>query len=169
VTLLGGKIKVKSAIGIGSTFSFVIPLNYDEQEHLIITEQHKDKPSHTGQKTILIAEDDDINFLLIERILTLRDYRILRATNGLEAINMLNDHVETDLIFMDIKMPVMDGFEALKEIKKFNISIPIIANTAYSSSEDKEQIKNAGFTSYISKPLNKLQVFEVIDGIFGMN
>lgn len=169
VNLLGGQIDVKSELDKGSTFSFTIPLTYAAEEPVVSVESKANKTIQTGQRTILIAEDDDINFKLIEKILALRTYKVLRAVNGFEAVSMTNSIEDIDLIFMDIKMPVMDGFTALTEIRKFNTTIPVVANTAYSSSEDKEQIKNAGFTSYISKPLNKSQVFELMDTIFGVN
>lgn len=162
VELLGGVISVKSSLGVGSTFSFTIPLKYEERIHEPPVVEHAQKPSIKDRKTILIAEDDDINFLLLERILKLEDYTVLRATNGKEAVEIFEANGQIDLIFMDIKMPVMNGFEAFKIIRKSNSNIPVIANTAYSSSEDRELIKRAGFTDYMSKPLNKDEIHQLL-------
>lgn len=162
VELLGGTISVKSSPGTGSIFSFTIPLKYEERIDEPITVDDDHKTSVEGHKTILIAEDDDINFLLLEKILRLKDYTVLRATNGKEAVELFEANSQIDLIFMDIKMPIMNGFEAFEIIRKSNSSVPIIANTAYSSSEDKEQIKRAGFTDYISKPLNKDEIHQLL-------
>ena len=76
---------------------------------------------------------------------------------------------QIDLVFMDIKMPIMNGFEAFEVIRKTNLNLPVIANTAYSSSEDKDEILKAGFTNYISKPLNKDEIHDLLNGIFSSN
>jgi len=167
VELLNGTIAVRSTPGKGSIFSFTIPLKYEDRVEETVALTHTPKTEFKGNETILIAEDDDINFLLLKRILQLRNYSVIRATNGKEAVEICSANANIDLIFMDIKMPVMNGFEAFEVIRKSNLSIPVIANTAYSSLEDKEQIRKAGFTDYISKPLNKTQVHQLLDGLFG--
>jgi len=169
VELLGGTIAVKSSLGIGSVFSFTIPLKYEEQTNESLALIPTQKINTTSGKTILVAEDDDINFLLLERILKLKKYTIIRATNGKEAVTLCKANTNIDLIFMDIKMPIMNGFEAFEIIKKNNPNLPIIANTAYSSTEDKEQIIKIGFTSYISKPLIKNEVHNLLAEIFNAN
>ncbi len=169
VELLGGTINVKSLLGKGSCFSFTIPLKYEERTEEPLITQILQKTNTNGHETILIAEDDDINFLLLEKILQLKNYTIIRAVNGKEAVEICNVNDHIDLVFMDIKMPIMNGFEAFEMIRKTNLSLPVVANTAYSSSEDKEQIVKAGFTSYISKPLNKDEIHILLDKIFGAN
>jgi signal transduction histidine kinase/CheY-like chemotaxis protein len=166
VELLGGYINVKSIPGLGSTFSITIPLKYDETIVDVDSAKNVCKQSKADNETILIAEDDDINFLLLEKILQLKNYKILRAVNGKEAVEICKNNTTIDLLFMDIKMPVMNGFEAFELIRGFNQNLPIIANTAYSSFEDKEKIINAGFTNYISKPLNKNEIFYLLSSIF---
>lgn len=169
VELLGGVIDVKSTPGKGSVFSFTIPLIFEERKSEPSITKEVKKTNGRGYETILIAEDDDINYLLLERILKLRNYTVLRATNGKEAVEICQDNSDINLIFMDIKMPIMNGFEAFEIIRKTNSSLPVIANTAYSSTEDKEQIKKAGFTGYVSKPLDKDQIHQLLDGFFGSN
>ena len=167
IELLGGTIDVKSTIGIGSTFSLNIPLVYDTTIPVAVVQKTNHKVERGGHKTILIAEDDDINFLLLEKILQLKKYHTIRAVNGKIAVDICKENPAIDLIFMDIKMPIMNGFEAFELIRTFNQTIPVIANTAYSSPEDKEKILNAGFTYYLSKPLNKEKIFEVLELTFG--
>lgn len=167
IELLGGSIDVKSMPRVGSTFSITLPLKYDETVLEVESTVSNKKLSSTENKTILIAEDDNINFLLLERILQQKNYTILRAVNGSEAVEICKKNTAIDIVFMDIKMPVMNGFEAFELIRDFNKSLPIIANTAYSSFEDKDKIINAGFTNYISKPLNKNEVFYLLSSIFG--
>ncbi|WP_169306910.1 response regulator [Pedobacter polaris] len=169
VELLDGTIDVKSTPGVGSKFSFTIPLKYDESEVDFCAIENTSKINISGNQSILIAEDDDINFMLLQRILQLKNYKILRAVNGKEAVEICEANKNIDLIFMDIKMPIMDGFEAFRLIRAFNQHIPIIANTAYSSIEDKEKINKAGFTNYVSKPLNKDQIFDLLNGLFMAN
>ena len=169
VELLGGTIDVQSTLGKGSIFSFTIPLKYEERIEEPTAIHNTQKIQKKGQETILIAEDDDINFLLLERILQLKNYTILRAVNGKEAVEICSMNKQIDLVFMDIKMPIMNGFEAFEAIRKTNINLPVIANTAYSSSEDKDEILKAGFTNYISKPLNKDEIHDLLSGIFSSN
>ena len=166
VEMLGGTISVSSELKVGSVFTFTIPLLYDTLapvENLVREVKVFEKPNH---ETILVAEDDNINFLLIKRILELKKYKVLRATNGQEAVDLCRSNSEIHLVFMDIKMPVLNGFEAFKKIHAFNPTLPVIAQTAYASTEDHAKIIQAGFTAYVSKPLDKEKVFELVDSIF---
>jgi CheY-like chemotaxis protein len=114
----------------------------------------------------LIAEDDNINFLLLKKILELKNYTTIRAVNGQEAVTICSTNPAIDLVFMDIKMPIMDGYTAFEKIKVFLPNLPVVAQTAHSSSEDKEKVMQAGFTDYITKPLDKDKIFELLDAIF---
>lgn len=166
VEMLGGTIKVTSQTKVGSVFTFTIPLQYVEtspntnkimQENVIV------KPTY---ETILIAEDDNINFLLIKKILELKNYKVLRATNGQQAVDMCKENPNIHLVFMDIKMPILNGFDAFKMIHSFNPNLPVIAQTAYTSNEDYDRILKLGFSGYISKPLDKTKIFDLIDTVF---
>ena len=166
VEMLGGTISATSEFNVGSVFTFTIPLVYDEAS-LVPNQGTKasgvDKSHH---QTILVAEDDNINYLLIKKILELKNYKVLRAVNGQEAVAICQENLEISLVFMDIKMPVLNGFEAFKIIHSFDPKLPIVAQTAYTSSEDFEKIMELGFSGYISKPLDKEKIYELINSIF---
>jgi signal transduction histidine kinase len=166
VEMLGGTISVSSEIKVGSIFTFTIPLLYDK-EIAVKTKINKSndfvKPNF---KTVLVAEDDNINFLLLKRILELQNCTVLRAINGQEAVDMCRNNSDIHLVFMDIKMPVLNGFQAFKIINSFNPKLPVIAQTAYASTEDYEKIMKSGFAGYISKPLDKNKIYELINAVF---
>jgi signal transduction histidine kinase/ActR/RegA family two-component response regulator len=163
IEMLGGSISVKSTFGNGSTFTFTIPLVLDESERKIKTKTNACYERNSGNETILVAEDDNINFLLLKKILELRNYTIIRASNGQEAVDICAVNKDIDLVFMDVKMPVMNGLDAYAIIKKTNPDLIVIAQTAYSSAEDKEMILNLGFKNYITKPLKREKIFELLD------
>lgn len=162
--MLGGTIALKSEIGVGSTFLFSIPLKIDERT--CITNEGKsinDLPLNLGDKElILVAEDDNINFILIEKLLTILNFSIIRAKNGEEAVLLCKENKEIDLVLMDIKMPILDGYQAFLKIREFNTKLPIIAQTSYSFPEEIEKIKEIGFNDYITKPIEKEEFFMLI-------
>lgn len=102
--------------------------------------------------TILVAEDNESNYILIESLLGNR-YKLVHAWDGIEAVELFKKH-SPQLIIMDINMPRMDGYEATHEIRKISTSVPIIAVTAYAYSSDKQKIMENGFNSYVSKPID---------------
>lgn len=106
-------------------------------------------------KTILVAEDEDSNFLLIKELLSNTSFNILRAINGQEAIDVCKKTPSIDIVLMDIKMPVMDGYEATRQIKAFLPNLPIIAQTAYFLESDKNKAFESGCNDFVSKPFNK--------------
>ncbi|HNP33461.1 MAG TPA: ATP-binding protein [Flavobacterium sp.] len=163
VDLLGGTISLESKIGEGSTFYFSIPLQYSKVEHISVKPINNVETAKTEEETILIAEDDNINFLLFQKMMQNKNYKIIRAVNGQETVDICLNNPNIDMVLMDIKMPIMNGFEAFEQIKPIRPALPIIAQTAYSSSDDKIKIEEAGFTDYITKPLNRERLFELID------
>ena len=111
---------------------------------------------------ILIAEDDMANFYLIKELLSSTSVKILHAWDGEETIKMFKSNPSVNLILMDIRMPKMDGYEATAEIRKFDQSITIIAQTGYVFEEDKQKAKALGFDDYMCKPLNEDDLISVI-------
>jgi CheY-like chemotaxis protein len=115
-----------------------------------------------SDKTILIAEDADDNYFLLTAILKKTKLNLIRAKNGQEAVDICKEDNNIDAILMDLSMPVMDGLEATTLIKEFNSEIPIIAQTAYAMEADREKTVEAGCDDYISKPIKREILFELL-------
>lgn len=151
VEKLGGTLSVRSEVGMGSTFSFTIPFNnsipQEEQIHEPAAENKWDN------HIILIAEDECFNYLFLEEILTPTGVKIIHARDGKEAVELVKQYPQISLVLMDIKMPVMDGYTATRLIKALQPQLPVIAQTAYAMSEDKEKTRDAGFDNFIAKPI----------------
>jgi CheY-like chemotaxis protein len=164
--MLGGHISVESVFGGGSVFKFTIPLLYDESQLNKNDVEFEIMQNDSEGKVILVAEDDNINFLLLKTILEKKNHKVIRAKNGQEVVDLSASNSDIDLIFMDIKMPVLDGYEAFEIIKNQKPDSIIIAQTAHSSTEVKERIIKAGFSGYITKPLDKDKIYELINKVF---
>jgi len=163
IEILGGTINLESEVGVGSTFYFSIPLQYVTSEPIVVKSIKEKEGMKSENKIILIAEDDNINFLLFQKMMKDKNFQIIRAKNGQEAVDICINNSNIDLVLMDIKMPVLNGFEAVEQIRPIRPELPIIAQTAYSSSEDRLKIEQAGFDDYITKPLSRERLFELID------
>ena len=113
--------------------------------------------------TILIAEDEEYNMLYITELFSNMNFKIIEAENGKKAVELTEKNPDIDLIFMDIKMPIMNGIEAMMEIKKQKPNLPIIALSAFAMESDKETAIKNGFDEYLSKPIDKTKLFGLID------
>lgn len=112
--------------------------------------------------TVLVAEDDDINFHYLKFSLLSLKIEIIRALDGLEAVRECMDNPDISLVLMDIKMPIMDGYEATRQIKLFRPELPVVALTAYALADDRAKSLGAGCDEYISKPVKKDKLVEII-------
>jgi two-component system, cell cycle response regulator DivK len=114
-------------------------------------------------KIILVAEDDDTSYALLQAFLSKENFKLLRSRDGVETVEMFRKNPGAALILMDLKMPVMDGYEATCQIKQINRDVPIIAQTAYALSGDKQKAIDAGCDDYITKPIRKAELLEKIN------
>ena len=154
--LLGGFISLESKKGKGALFKITIPykpvLNSVKDVYSSYSQVDND-----GFSTVLIAEDEDTNFLYLETVLKYlgMSIRILHAKNGEEAVAICQEHPEIKVVLMDLKMPVMDGYEATRHIKTIRPNLPVVAQTAYSSVEDEQKALQAGCDAFMTKPITK--------------
>jgi CheY-like chemotaxis protein len=164
ISLLGGTIWIESDVNEGSCFYFQIPIREVPDELKASTHVKKgNSQPNWSNKRILVAEDDQINFIYINEVLTRCGAQVIHAKNGIEAIDMSELENKIDLILMDIKMPEIDGFEASRYISKARPEVPIIALTAFAMEGDKPKCLKAGCADYISKPIEKKELYTIVD------
>jgi len=183
VERLGGQISVSSIVGVDTTFTFTLPYSTQETPKEVDSEMKtvlykekvpqsgngisanegtgKEKIHMTKQVCILIAEDTDSNYDLLNAILG-KQYRLVRANDGMEAV-LLYDEVKPDLVLMDIKMPNLDGLEATKIIRELSATVPIIAQSAFAYEHDVKAAMEAGCNDFIAKPIAQSKLKEVIN------
>lgn len=167
IELLGGRISTKSEIGSGTEFYFVLPYKpVKVGEQIEVIDETSDTLLNWENKKILIAEDVESSWWYFQTILRKTKAQLIWAENGKDAIEKLLQHKDVDLILMDLRMPVMSGYDAVIEIRKMNKDIPIIVQTAFAREEDREKIRETGCDNFIVKPVKKEALIDLMAHYF---
>jgi signal transduction histidine kinase/CheY-like chemotaxis protein len=161
IDLLKGKLWLESEPGIGSKFIFTIPYEAVLEEGITGTKKTESLKG-LNDLTILVAEDDEINYLYIREIFRGTGAVLIHAINGKEAVEICQNNNNIGFLLIDIKMPVMNGYDAIKKIRAFRPDMPIIAQTAFALSNEMLKAFNAGSNDYISKPFKKEQLLALV-------
>ena len=163
IELFKGKIWIDSNNN-GTTIYFTIPFIKAKTSQItsVVEDQKPIFQVKDQELTILVAEDEEYNMMYIQELFSKTNFKIIEADNGKQATELSDKHPEIDLILMDIKMPIMDGNEAMKEIKKKRPSLPIIALSAFAMESDKKEALKVGFDAYLTKPIDKKLLFNII-------
>jgi len=161
---MGGEIWAESTPGKGSEFSFTIPFRGVRKKNRKVPEKKTNRNEFNWEDIcILIVEDNYVSFRLLEVTLRKTGVKIIHADDGKKAVDAVQENPEIDIVLMDIQLPVMNGFEATKEIKKLKPDLPVIAQTANAMGEDKLDCLNAGCSDYVSKPIVLESLMDIID------
>lgn len=163
VNMLDGEVGVDSIVGKGSTFYFTVG-NYikEDMDFSVANTVNFIPASATLDAEVLVVEDDEASYYLLELLLEKRGVKVSWAKNGEIALEMLEEHKKFDLILMDLNMPVLNGYDASKQIKELYPDQIIIAQTAYAVTGDKEKALASGCDAYITKPISAQKLNSLI-------
>ncbi|AOW20959.1 PAS domain S-box protein [Urechidicola croceus] len=164
IELFNGEIWLSSSKN-GTDFYFTIPYS-KSSSHLnlqTLIDNKNEVVVNEKEITILVVEDEEYNMMYINELFSKTNFRVIEAYNGKEAIEIFENHPEIDLILMDMKMPIMNGKDAMVSIKKEKPDLPIIALSAFAMETDKTEAINNGFDAYLTKPINKNLLFKKIN------
>jgi CheY-like chemotaxis protein len=152
--LLGGSIGVRSELGKGSSFTLTVPVRIDQQSPSRSANEHRERNVYNwANYVVLVAEDNQINYMILNKGLSQTKIQVLWAKNGLQACEMCAEK-KPDIVLMDMQMPELDGYEATTRIKMLQPHLPIIAQTASALYEDRQRVLNAGCDDFIPKPID---------------
>ena len=155
--------KKASRANKGTTFKIYIPIKRVQQNDT--NDKNINTKLNIKNRAILVAEDDDMSFDYLNVILQQGNVEVIRALNGEEAVEICKKRNDINIVLMDLKMPVMNGYEATKIIKKFRPDIKIIALTANAYEQDKDEAFKAGCDDYLTKPISNTELFECLEKI----
>lgn len=159
VDQLEGEISVESELGKGACFKVVIPLELGNNTSKVQRQEYL--PSHSVRK-ILIADDSPSVRLYYKMLLNSHDVEVVLAKDGQDALDQFIAHGDFEMVFLDIKMPKINGVQVMKSIKKISPSVPVIAQTAFALNDEVESLKLEGFDQYLNKPIDVAQFFDIL-------
>ncbi|MGA2142328.1 MAG: response regulator, partial [Brevinematales bacterium] len=168
--MMGGDIRVKSREGKGSIF--YLELNFKERKELV-KKEIPENMNITGLEenqaiySVLIVDDEFANRLLLNNLISKVGFLVSEASNGLEAIMKFKEKTP-DLVFLDMRMPELDGYGVIKEMKCLKNTVPVIAVTASALNVNREQMMAAGFDGYIRKPYKIQEIYDVLKSKLGV-
>ena len=173
VELLGGSLSIESAIGNGSTFAFLVPVLSASQKQISKLESRNAMAAGLGSGSfqfprVLVVEDNQVAQRIVSRTLKKKNYSVVSALTGLDAIMQVNSGV-FDLILMDLQMPGMDGIEAASKIRQLENgkNIPVVAFTANATAEYREMCRTEGFDGFLAKPVNTSDLISIVKQFCG--